>query len=173
MTVFSFDSYQDVIEKSKFELKKLEICRIHPDYDYLLFNITVSINHLFEWCIRDEELDEEKRLECIRRFNPYESRDDVARDFEKLYRKLSIFPDVNEKQLVVRQLCNKAKHFKKTGIEKQTRNEIAVCGVMCCGDRLGQFHYQYDVEINKSDIKLNTVLAEIHNEWESFMSEIV
>lgn|GEM_PF-2626760 len=173
MTVFSFDGFRDLFEKSKYEMQMMETCRSHPDYDYLLFNVTVSVNHLFEWCIRDKNLDENIRLECVKRFNPYETPYDVPRDFHGLYKKIETFPVVNEEQLVIRQLCNKAKHFKKTNVETQSRKNISVCGVMRCGDRLCQFHYQYDVEISNSEKKLNVVLSEMLDKWGTFINEIV
>lgn len=173
MSVFSFDSYKDLFDKSKLELLKLNGCRCHPDYDYLLFNITVSVNHLFEWFIRDNNLNEDIRLECIRKFNPYENPYVVTRDFHNLYKMLPTFPELNERQLVIRQLCNKAKHFKRTDIERQSKKNISVSGEMRCGDQLGAFHYQYYVKIANSDKRLDIVLTEILNEWELFINEIV
>jgi hypothetical protein len=171
MGVFSLNNFKDLFEKSTFELQRLQNCRCHPDYDYLLFNITVSINHLFEWCIKDSSLDEQSKLECIKKFNPYERPNDVPGALKNLYNKIPNFPVVNEKQLLIRQLCNKAKHFKKVEIEKQSKNNISESGVMQSGDQLGAFHYRYHVEVQQNDVKLDDLLLEIRVEWESFINE--
>jgi len=98
---------------------------------------------------------------------------DVSGDFKNLYRKLPDFPERNNEQYVIRQLCNKAKHFKKTEIEKQERNDISVTGVMECGDRLGAYHYIYTVENEGKDELLTKVLEVNLDQWEKFINKNV
>ena len=147
----------------------LENCRDHPDYDHLLFNVVLSVNHLFEWFVKDKKVSEPIKLECIKLFNPYSSPYDVSGDFKYLYRKLTDFPKPNKEQLVIRQLCNKAKHFKRTEIEKQEKTDISVAGVMACGDHLGAYHYIYTVEIEGNDELLNEVLKVNLARWDKFI----
>ena len=151
----------------------LENCRVQPDYDYLLFNIVLSANHLFEWFVKDKKLSESDKLKCITEFNPYSSPYDVSGDLKFLYRKLIDFPKTNNEQFLIRQLSNKAKHFKKTEIEKQERIERAVAGTMTCGEHLGAYHYIYTVENNGKDELLTKLLKTNFDHWEKFIKEIV
>ena len=173
MSIFSLNHYRDLFDKCVSEFRMLENCRIHPDYDHLLFNIVLSANHLFEWFIKDKEVSEPIKLECIKVFNPFYSPYDVSGDFKTLYRKLPDFPKRNNEQFVIRQLCNKAKHFKKIEIEKQERNDVSVAGVMECGDCLGAYHYIYTVENEGKDELLTKVLEVNLDQWDKFIKENV
>ena len=106
-------------------------------------------------------------------FNPYYNIDDVSKDFRSLYHELPSFPTPNKEQLVIRKLCNKAKHFRRTEIEKQEKNDISVTGVMECGDHLGAYHYIYTVEIEGNDELLNEVLKVNLARWDKFIKENV
>ena len=173
MSIFSLNHYRDLFDKCISEFRMLENCRVHPDYDHLLFNVVLSVNHLFEWFVKDKKVSEPIKLECIKLFNPYSSPYDVSGDFKYLYRKLTDFPKLNNEQSVIRQLCNKAKHFKKTEIEKQERNDISVAGVMRCGDPLGAFHYIYTVENDGKDELLTELLKSNLDQWDRFLKKNV
>ncbi len=173
MSIFSLNQYNDLYDKCALELNMLENSRSHPEYDYLLFNIVLGENHLFEWFIKDKKVSKPIKLECIKVFNPFSSPYDVSEDFKSLYRELPSFPTPNKEQLVIRQLCNKAKHFKRTEIEKQEKNDISVAGVMECGDHLGAYLYVYTVEIEGNDEFLNEVLKVNLARWDKFIKENV
>lgn len=77
------------------------------------FNIILSMNHLFEWFLKDENVPQDKKMGCIKIFNPYRTEDNVSRDFKSIYSQLDDFPEVNRSQELIRELCDKAKHLKK------------------------------------------------------------
>ncbi|MFT5849152.1 hypothetical protein [Psychroserpens sp.] len=175
MTLLSLNSYQDLLFKCEFELEKLQNCSTHPDYDFILFNIVIGLNHLFDWYLKEEDLTEEQKINCINSFNPYQSLDRVSREFKSLYRKIENFPQINAYQESIRDLSNKAKHFNKTQIiEKQDRNYTVTCGsplATCGNDKAvsgGFDHYIYSIKINGSDENLQQVISALIISWRGF-----
>ena len=77
---------------------------------YALFDLVSTLNHMWEWFLKDETIDIAQRVECARRFNPYEYRKWVPREFMDFYETLCPFPPKNELQSLVRMICNRAKH---------------------------------------------------------------
>ena len=144
----------------------------------LLFNIVLGMNHIFEWCLKEKTLDQARKLECIKKINPFSSPYDVWNDFKNLYRQLPEFPKTNEYQEVIRRLCNKAKHFKQTAIEKRSKTYTAVCGAenMQCGNLdsvCGGFRYAYSVDINGEDRDLTEILTHQIESWSNFTNGTV
>ncbi|MDC8832957.1 hypothetical protein [Alteromonas gilva] len=174
LSLLSLDNYHHLLEKCEQELIQLGECFSHPKYDYLLFNVVFGMNHLFEWYLRDESIQNSCKTECVRQFNPF-SVGKVPKELKSYYNGLEDFPETCAYQETVRKLCNKAKHFKKVEIEKQGENytvtsgsPIAVCGhpeAVC-----GAFdHYLYSVSINGQDVDLYQMLKKLHRDWMSFI----
>ena len=92
MSILTLNSYEILLGKCKKEIGELRKCNSHPDYDFLLFNVILSMNHLFEWFLKDDSVSQDKKLECIKSFNPYSERGKVSRDFTSLYGQLEDFP---------------------------------------------------------------------------------
>ena len=173
MSLLSLSSYNDLLQKCSRELCGLKKCESHPEYDFILFNIVLGMNHLFEWYLKEKSVERTNKLDCIKRFNPFSSPYDVSSDFKSLYRELDSFPNTNQYQEVIRKLCNKAKHFKQSSIEKQSKNYTAVFGAeyMQCGNpdaACGGFdHYIYSVEIDGSDKDLEKRVSSLLDSWNS------
>ncbi len=178
MSILSLNSYEDLLSKCQVELQQLQSVKSNPEYDFMLFNLVLGMNHLFEWYLKEKNINEKMKMECIKKFNPFASPYDVSGDFKGLYRE-SDFPETNPYQEVVRKLCNKAKHFKKQAIEKQDKHYTASCGsvAMQCGNpdaSCGAFsHYIYTVEIAGEDKNLTIIMSQLINDWVNFTGKCV
>ncbi|WP_429236140.1 hypothetical protein [Aeromonas salmonicida] len=178
MSIFSLENYQHLLQKCQCEYKLLKGCESHPEYDFLLFNLVVSLNHLFDWFLKENSISEHTKSKCIIKFNPFISLDDIPSDFKGYYKKLNAFPPLNEFQEVIRKLCNKAKHFKKKTIESQGKNYTCGAGddsVECGNPEIvcGTFnHYLYFVEISGEDINLEALISKHLIDWECFLNDI-
>ena len=178
MSILSLDSYQNLLQKCEYEYRSLQQCKSHPEYDFLLFNLVVGLNHLFEWFLKEKSTSEYAKSKCIETFNPFVSPYDVSGDFKKDYKKIDEFPPLNETQEVIRKLCNKAKHFKKQNIESQGKNYTCVAGddSMECGNPeadSGAFdHYVYFVEINGEDRDLEILIGKHLLDWKVFVQGV-
>ncbi|MBW0295114.1 hypothetical protein N5C36_03165 [Shewanella xiamenensis] len=175
MSIFSLFNYKDLLLKCKLEASTLKDCSSHPEYDYILFNIVMGINHLFEWYLKDQSVGEKNKIACLCNFNPFNELDVVSADFKSLYKKLEPFPNKNYHQEAIRQLCNKAKHFKQKMIERQDKNYTCLFGNESFGNTsFGSFnHYLYFVELNGHDTDLSDLLVDLLKQWESFLEENV
>ncbi len=179
MGILTLNSYEILLDKCRRELIELQGCNLHPNYDFLLFNIILSMNHLFEWFLKDENVPQDKKMGCINMFNPYRTKNNVSKDFLCIYGQLDDFPKVNRSQELIRELCNKAKHFIKKNIEVQDRNYIVECGdeSMECGNPdavCGGFdHYIYFVEVDGDQKNLEVLMACLINRWSDFVENDV
>ena len=177
MSILSLNTYNHLFEKCKLELEELTSCSEHPKYDHLIFNIVFSLNHLFEWYLKDSNISDTSKLQCINKFNPFDSFQNTARGLRAFYPAESDFPETNVFQKNIKKLCNNAKHFNSTPIEKQGKNYICVAGsdFMEAGEPLaqsGQFdHYTYSVGINGIDVDLVDLLRRQISEWDRFLSQ--
>lgn len=82
MSILSLNSYEDLLAKSNYEIDQLKSCISHPEYDYILFNLVLGMNHLYEWFLKDKDVSEELKLKCIKNFNPFNTPYDVSSDFK-------------------------------------------------------------------------------------------
>ncbi|MFK3872617.1 hypothetical protein [Pseudoalteromonas rhizosphaerae] len=177
MSILSLNTYNHLFEKCQCELEELKSCSEHPKYDHLIFNIVFSINHLFEWYLKDSNISDDLKLQCINKFNPFDNYQNVAPGVKGFYQTEGIFPTTNIPQKTIRKLCNNAKHFNATPIEKQDKNYtcLAGSGAMEAGEPLaqaGQFdHYTYSVEINGIEEDLVGLLSRQIDEWNAFLCQ--
>lgn len=179
MSILSFNSCSHLLEKCKKENLSLSKCKSHPEYDYLVFNLVISLNHLFEWFLKDEKINDDAKIQCIKKFNPFQE-GNVNSDFRHLYRKAIDIdsPKINQYQLVLRRLCNNAKHFKNTKIEVQNKHYTCCAGDphMVAGSPdavAGNFdHYSYLVEINDVQINLEEIIQVQLDNWINFIENL-
>ena len=173
MSILSLNKYNHLFDKCKLELDELMSCSQHPQYDYLIFNLVFGLNHLFEWYIKDDEVETELKSQCIRQFNPYQCYNTVSAQLKSYYSDAD-FPPTNRFQETIRKLCNNAKHFNTTAIEKQDKNYtcLAAADGMHAGELLAQAaqfdHYNYSVEIDGEDIDLVMLIEKHLSKWASF-----
>ncbi len=173
MSILSLNKASDLFEKCRYEINLLKMCESHPNYEFHIFNIVMGLNHLFEWFIKDKDINIEKRKACIRKFNPYDAPDKMPNDkaIKNIYKTLADFPDTNQFQLNIRKLCNKAKHCNTKAFEKNNKTYNAVCGSIECGSSIavcGGYYYRYTVEINGSDQDIEEMLIYQTHEWSSY-----
>jgi len=170
--MLSLNCAKDLLAKCQRDQLALSICETHPEYDYSMFDSVLSLNHLFEWYLKDDSIPDVKRLDCIKRFNPFQSFDKVSRDLKKYYKKISSFPDINKNQKYIRLLCNKGKHFKKTVIETQERNILATCGNMYAGNitAVASYfeRYKYSVEVDGKTFDIQHMIEDLLEQWVFF-----
>lgn len=87
--MLSLNRVTDLLKKCEYNIGRLSLCDNHPEYDYAMFDAVLNLNHLFEWFLKDKDILEQKKLECIKIFNSFQSPYDVSGDFKKLYKKVS------------------------------------------------------------------------------------
>lgn len=178
MSILSLNSYENLLQKCEFEYEQLQSCKSHPEYDFILFNLVLGLNHLFECFLKEKTVRTDEKIRCVKTFNPFASPYDVSGDFKNDYKKLLHFPTLNERQEVIRKLCNKAKHFKKQSIESQDKNYTCLAGddSMECGNpeaECGAFdHYLYFVEVQGKDTNLEGLIAEHLLDWRQFVNGV-
>ena len=80
----------DLLKKARYDLKLFE----ERASSYDLFNLIVDLTHICDWIENDKRFESDKHLESIKRRAKHLSYKD-------------------KEGVLVRQLCNKAKHFKK------------------------------------------------------------
>lgn len=178
MTVLSIADFSDLFQKCQHEIKQLKECTEHPEHDYLIFNLVIGMNHVFEWLLKDDKAGINTKTQCISKFNPYQLISDVPNEFRDLYNGIKPFPATNRNQEIIRKLCNKAKHFSIKPTVNQTRNFTCGAGQpdMQCGEPLamsGAFqHYNYFVELDGKEVNVKTILGVQIDDWSKFISSI-
>lgn len=175
MAILTLNNYSLLFEKCKKEVGELQRCNLHPDYDFLMFNVILSLSHLFEWYLVDDSAP--KKIECIKLFNPFRDIDSVPGYLKSQFKAVGDFPEKNEYQALTRELCNKAKHFKKEkDIELQERSFNVELGddEMECGnsdaDCGGFDHYIYFVELHGNKVNLELLVTSLIEEWSFFIN---
>ena len=80
--IFCFENYSDLIEKVRYERSLVNTSSANKKSDiYPLFNIVLTLNHIFEWFYKDEKIDTKLRAECIKIFNTYDNQDNHYKQF--------------------------------------------------------------------------------------------
>lgn len=114
-------SYWDLVAKCRFDWKQFtRAWRNAEESCYHLFNIVLSLNHLFDWILNDPDIEQGTKLLCIRQFNPYNHEElQRARTQYSVYSHSSLVDatlSTNSQQRLIRQVCNRAKHSKHTPV---------------------------------------------------------
>lgn len=177
MGLLSLNSYNGLLEKCEYDYQMLESARRNPDYEYHVFNLVMGLNHLFEWYLKESCNSAQKKMECITRFNPFSSLDNVSGEFKSIYSKFPTFPRINVEQETIRKLCNNAKHFNSSVPHKASKHHTAVMGKkgVCLGNKsamCGAFsHLEYTVSLGDQEINVVTLLAKLLEQWKLFVAE--
>ena len=120
---FELADFRDFYWKCHAELKPALTVSEQKRRCYAIFNLALSLNHLFDWMLNDPAVSREAKLLAIQAFNPYRARRQVARDFGKYYDIMKPFPTRNERQYLIHEVANRAKHLKRS---QPTDHEKAV-----------------------------------------------
>jgi hypothetical protein len=71
-----------IYERNLIDIKNNEIINV-----YILFNLILSINHLFDWILNNEKINEIDKIKCVNIFNSYEPTDKIFSSYKKYYEK--------------------------------------------------------------------------------------
>jgi hypothetical protein len=107
---FGLDSFYDLFLKCDVEKSHLEDSDVRK-WSHTLFNIVVTLDHLYEWFLGDDRVVAEVRKKGLLQFNPYKRRKQVPWYLKCYYKGVVPFPAPNGNQYLVRSLANRAKHF--------------------------------------------------------------
>lgn len=174
--------YNDLLSKCEFEYKLLFAKqKINYDYSYILFNLVCTLNHLYEWFLKDNNVKKPDKYKCINIFNYYtpnqikEIKNNIKKKdiISKLYKNLTSMPKVNKNQLIVRELCNKAKHFSKKPKIDNKEEFIAFCGgekAVCDYMFANQSEIVYFVVYNNQEFIIENICFELINKWKDFLN---
>lgn len=145
-------SSKDLLLKCIYEFEKLDTSQ--KEYEYALFNIIVSLNHLYEWVKEDESVESIIKQKCISEFHNFD------------------MPKTNE----IRLLANSLKHFNKSKISTMLNTETSELGAgdkfMECGhpDAIsGNQITTYSININNEQFELSDLLAELIGNWKIYL----
>jgi hypothetical protein len=120
---FLLNDYRDMYFKCWHDWKQLH--NSDPEEKtYAMFNLIMTLNHLFDWVLKDQNISFEKKIRCIRAFNPYKSMEKVSPDFKEFYDQLPERPPTRTEQYLVRSLSNKAKHLLQTPSTESVTNTV-------------------------------------------------
>jgi hypothetical protein len=179
-TFFGMNDYRDLYFKCHQDLKELQNSDPRRK-SYAIFNLVVSLNHMFDWFLNDLSASPEMKIKCMTRFNPYKPEDNLPRAFRNLYESLgSEFPRLNEDQYLVRCVGNKAKHWKASPTTEAHKADVGV-GAGSQYARVGAPWMQcgvstisivtYLVEDGGEFYDMKLVCSDLHQEWGSFLRE--
>lgn len=143
---FVIRNYTELHHKVLWEFQRFTFSSDQREQDYLFFNILLSLNHLFDWVINDLSIPLDIRLECVRRFNPYDEKsvEDIKTGNSKSQRNLrdafgrvvGLIPR-NWKQEIVREFANHEKHL---AIPK------GILGFHPAGEKMRSYYIERDME---------------------------
>jgi hypothetical protein len=166
----------NLLEKAKYEFDEAKAAKSEKLASYSIFNVAITINHLFEWVLYYDHYDTNTKKICVNKFNPYIDKEQIPNDF-KLYYDTVNFPKTNVEQRLIRKISNGFKHFKvqaEFNIEEKKHyigcgfpsmdagNEKAVCG----------YYESYHFEIEYRGIKRNVciILEQLIGQWDDFFN---
>ena len=168
--IFTLNSHTELFQKCLYEYQLLTNCRTHPEYDYILFNIIASLNHLKEWFLKDDNIADNVKDECKKKFHR-----DTNQSIDEFQESE---PSTNDLQYTIRLLCNNAKHFVSRNIEDfhvedyppVAGNPAIVCSdppQHCCTEYL---HYLYCVSIGSEQYRVDKIVEKLIDEWKTFLN---
>lgn len=169
---------ENLLEKAKHEYSLITLNSLEQNDYYLVFNVLVSINHLFDWVLNNDYIPIERKERCIKQFNPYENKNEYG-NFSKYYRQINEKIEVNYSQQIIKSLCNNLKHFKKKnkcGDVNEKKKYLSVCGNIACGgaNAVAGYYEEYTFVVNVGngkEIDLIELLKNAINEWDQFLFE--
>jgi hypothetical protein len=186
-----FSSPKDLLDKAKHDFSLLKEHKSEILDYYSIFNTLVSLDHLLDWVLNNDELTEEYKLNCFNRFNPYKESSKCP--FSE-YKKIFPFPNYNHRQEIIRDLCNNLKHYKIFKKENENINyrkeavkdiaeqkiNVAQAGTMCARafpspSCAGYYDYHFiivDLSQEETNIDIITLFEKSISEWDEFLSSM-
>lgn len=172
-------SPKDMYDKIIYERNLINLENNENKNVYIIFNLILSINHLFDWVIFGKNNDDPNAIECIKRFNPYLKKEYSDNSFFRdYYSKLTIFPKCNEKQQIIREISNNIKHFSSEKKSSKVEKDIlSVAGNIGCGEPnaccryFEEYRYVIKNDIGK-DLNLIELCDSLINEWKIYIDEM-
>jgi hypothetical protein len=171
---YGVEDFRDLYNKSLDDWKQL--ANSDPKKkSYALFNLVMTLNHLFDWFLKDPGVSQRRKLRCIQAFNPYKKK--ASPDLKRLFEKLPTFPQKNINQYLVRCVCNKAKHAKLT--PALSRSEVTA--FIGTGDprafagspvAVAGYHVtttSYEVKDGNKKYNLQTICEDLRAQWGEFI----
>ncbi|MBB6480892.1 hypothetical protein [Spirochaeta isovalerica] len=139
--IFGLNSPVDLLEKVISERSEISTVSTDISNHYMVINIILSVNHLFDWALKSEEYCLDKKKAIVVELNPYSETERIPWDFKELYSQIVPHPPVNKDQKLIRELSNNFKHFKQEKINTRfSKKYLSVAGNMvaggataCCG----------------------------------------
>ena len=174
---YDIENYNDLYLKCKYDYALLESTKGYIEYSYDLLNLIFSLNHLYEWYIKDKDIPNEKRDICIETFFPYENGESIGiKEVENYLKERKL--ETNTKQFLIRKVCNNTKHFLRRDNDpdqKMQKNFTACAGsgvYAGTGRCAGEYDkYNYYLEHNDQKYDLLEILDKLMAEWEEFLAE--
>ena len=173
------ENARNLLEKIKTERNSLNAKVLDKSFSFTIFNIAVSLNHIFEWFYKDSAQDIELRKKCIKEFNPYEIDRDKKKYFKDYIDQILVNLPVNEKQKQIRLICNDYKHFKLAYIAKSEEKPIylSVAGNMRAGNitSVAGYYESYSCFITdkyNNHFDLLMLFDDLITEWTKFLAQI-
>jgi hypothetical protein len=176
---FFIKDYFDLLAKLRFEWRAFQASWRTPEANcYHLFNVVLTLNHLFEWILNDPDLDISFKDACISRFNPYSEGERIPIALEdgtfSLLQNAGTFPPTNSGQRTIRQICNKAKHLKSRPATHYSMIWILLKAFSGGRLRLGKSRQmtfpQYYVETDQEkNLNVQTVCEDLIQQWTDFI----
>jgi len=165
---YGLRDYRDLFWKCKHDLKQFWMTHDDELSSYGLFNLVVTIDHLFDWVLNDPALPENKKARCIERFNPYGPGERIPNGFEKYYPACP--PSTNEDHRLVRKVANKAKHRR---LEPETPMLRGTALVGSDLERLSEVEYTgYFAGGAEEHGDLPALCEDLLRDWQKFLGEI-
>ena len=165
--MYYLNDYKDLYKKCEYDLSLLKDNESSQYYNYNIFNLLCSLNHLYEWFLLDteNEVTEDIKIECIKLLLPLEINCyHFTNVISKLYntiKKKKIHCEVNPYCSLIREVCNKLKHYKSTPIIEDNIKYTYPCGDVNdggCGS--GRYSGEHNL-VPFVDIVINNITSEI------------
>ena len=158
---FFIKDYKELFAKIEHEFQVYQTLINEESRRYFLFNLLLSLNHLFDWVINDPDVPSAVKSQCVRRFNPYDqtgvqeierSKDKKRRCLKEAYLDAEVFDYINPRQRLVRILANHEKHL-------TTPDEI-----MAFASVGGEHFFKWNMETREERVETERELKEAYGE---------
>ncbi len=174
---YDIDNYHDLYRKCKHDFDLLKSQEGNEKYSYNLMNLIFSLNHLLEWYLNDDDVSPKSKERCVKKFNPYgKDTKNIGIDYIREIFKTIPRPDTNNDQLLIRHVCNDAKHYLKKELCSKEVEMTAVAGhaSMFAGgpNACSNFHeFVYFVTYKGEKFRIEDIITNLLDEWDEFLTE--
>jgi hypothetical protein len=170
-----FSDPADLLEKAEYEYSLIIKSNSEKEICYSIHNAITSINHIFDWILSNDAISYEYKKLCFIEFNTYKEDEKKGKDY-KIYFQADLFPERNDNQFIIRELCNNYKHYKVKKIEMTNKKaNSAQLGTTCLGGSnayTGYYeNYKYVVDFEGKEIIIPDIIKNGIDEWKLFLSD--